>query len=163
MGLCSSAVVRSHLDLLDAASAQDYDCTLLIFSSLKLKKNVSKSFLQLYEACCDQGKGSLKYLHRAFRINKNDEYFFDKTFLYFQDDVKHHRTFTCPQFCIMLWQFLSCDAEGLSMWMFRVYFGGPSCAHHLYATQNEVFHVLDILYGVSKAHDYRPGSKFIFS
>jgi len=160
MGICSSS--SSHtLHILNKATAEDYDTTLPVFTVLKLRDHVATKFLQLYEASCDQGKGSIEYLHHSLRINKNDHYFFDKTFLYFQDGGHDQFSFTCPQFCVMLWQFLSQTPDDLAAWMFRVYFGGDTCAHHLYATQDEVFKVLDVLYGVSKTHDYRPGSEYL--
>ena len=87
MGLCSSSSLSSKekgtagqakrasalaAEILDKASAQDYDTSLPVFLALKLKNVARHQFLELYEACCDQGKGSLHYLHQALCINKND-------------------------------------------------------------------------------------------
>lgn len=45
--------------------------------------------------------------------------------------------------------------------MFRAFFGGDTYAHDTYVSQEQVFKVLDVLYGVSKVYDYRPGSEWM--
>ena len=78
MGLCSSTARQAKrsstlaADILDKATAQDYDTSLPVFLALKLKNIARHQFLELYEACCDQGQGHLHHLHQALRINKND-------------------------------------------------------------------------------------------
>jgi hypothetical protein len=154
--------------ILNKATEDDLIVTAPVFETLRIKKNVATLFLDLFEATCDKGKGSVEHLRQALRINKNDNFFFDKTFGYFSFQQKNtqkgarqpqHLTFTCPQFCFLLWWFLSLSHTGLVAWKFRVYFGGDNCAHHLHATQEQVFHMLDVLYGISKVYDYRQGSE----
>ena len=146
---------------LDAATAKDVDDTRFVFRVLKLRPHLRRHFLQLYEASCHRGQGSVDHLRQLLRVNQNDHFFFDKTFLYFHDKPNTGRAFTCPQFCVMLHHFLSCDHEALVAWMFCAYFGGDTCDYQRFATQDEVFQVMDVLYGVSKAHDYRPGSEYL--
>ena len=145
MGLCSSSTTREAHSILNKAAQDDYVAAAPIFQVLQINKKVARTFLALFEAVCDRGVGSLVHLRQALRVNKNDNFFFEKTFLYFQQDAKKNPTFTCPQFCLMLWWFLSLSHQGLTAWKFRVYFGGDDCAHHVFATQEQVFHMVSFL------------------
>jgi hypothetical protein len=53
-----------------------------------------------------------------------------------------------------MWNFLSCDAAALAGWSFRIYFGGPNYNSSESASQDEVFHMLDVIYGISDEFDY---------
>ena len=86
-------------------------------------------------------------------INKNDYQFFYRTFAMF--DVKRKEDqgatiFTFPQFVATVWNFLTMDLSGLGEWTFRAYFGGIECSSYGTANLSEVFHLVDIVYGVSQ-------------
>ena len=128
-----------------------------MFQALGLEKKIQNKLYKVYESVCDGGKGSLHTLCDEMIINQCDRPFFGRTFQYFHPN---HKTFTFPQFVMCTWNFLSLQSRGLGEWTFRAYFGGAACNPHKHATEKEVFHMMDIIYGISKEMDYNPHSEY---
>ena len=62
---------------------------------------------------------------------------------------------------VVMWNFLSCDASQLASWSFRIFFGGPNYNENSSASQKEVHHMLDVIYGISKEFDYHPNLNWV--
>ena len=60
-----------------------------------------------------------------------------------------------------MWNFLSCDAPALAGWSFRIFFGGPECTENASASQDQVFHMMDVMYGISAEFDFQTNLKWV--
>jgi hypothetical protein len=68
--------------------------------------------------------------------------------------------FSFPQFIVVMWNFLSRDAGSLAGWSFRIYFGGPQYKEDSSVSQDQVFHMLDVIYGISAEFDFQTNLNF---
>ena len=155
-GVRRSDSVRARKDL-KFFKLKDLERTQPLFELLSIKKTLQQKMYKMYESVCQGGKGSLHNLFDEFRINRCDWLYFERCFQYFNPG---HKSFTFPQFVLCTWNFLSLQGEALGEWTFRVYFGGVKCSPHSTATLNEVFHFMDITYGISREMDYNPHSEY---
>ena len=95
---------------------------------------------------------------RYFRIDQKDYSYFNRTLLFFDQDNKGG--FTFPQFIVLMWNFLSCNPGTLAGWSFRIYFGGNNYKEDSSVSQDQVFHMLDVIYGISAEFDYHSNLNF---
>ena len=95
---------------------------------------------------------------RYFRVDHKDYTYFNRTLLFF--DANGSGEFTFSQFIVVMWNFLSLDAGALAEWSFRIFFGGEKYEDGASASQDQVFHMLDVMYGISKEFDYHPNMNF---
>ena len=170
-GLCLPSKLEQQAELtLKRARQRDLAQSLPVFKALNITKGAHRcQILDVFEAICHAGRGSLKFLQEDFHINRCDAHFFSQTFQYFDNQnlyrlsarERSEHAFTAPQFVICLWNFLSLSPPGLAEWTFRAYFGGPECAPSAYASCDQVFHMLDVIYGISKEYDFRPSSEIM--
>ncbi len=171
MGLClPDKLERQALQTLKRARKRDLAQSTPVFKALGItKRGHRRQILDVFEAVCHAGRGSLKFLMEDFHVNRCDAHFFNSTFQYFDNQnlyrlsarERAEHAFTAPQFVICLWNFLSLSPPGLAEWTFRAYFGGPECAAKAHAKVDAVFHFLDVIYGISKEFDFRPSSEIV--
>ena len=135
---------------------RDMKQTAPLFLCLDIDRSLQKHLYTSYESICENGKGSFNALLEEFRINKCDRLFFERTYQYFNP---RHKVFTFPQYVICTWNLLSLHPRALAEWTFRAYFGGDKCHPNKHASCDEVFHFMDIIYGISKEMDYNPNSE----
>ena len=171
MGLCSSTDARydahNEKQKKNSAAARkdlkhykqiDMARTKPIFDRIGLEPKIQKKMYKEYEQICEGGLGNLDSFLIYNKINKCDTFFFTRTFQYFNHQ---HKSFTFPHFVICMWNFLSLHNNGaLAEWTFRSYFGGDECKPHSTASCDEVFHFMDIIYGISKEMDYNKHSEY---
>ena len=133
---------------------QDMAAAAPVFRALGCSKKEARGFLKVYEETLKSGQGQAHRALRYFRVDCKDYTYFYRTLgLY---DAAGRRTFTFPQFVALVWNFCSLDAAGLANWSFRVFFGGEGCEEHAAVSQAQVFHMLDVMYGISKEFDWHP-------
>ena len=133
---------------------QDMAAAEPVFRALGCSKKDARGFLQVYEETLKNGQGQAHRALRYFRLDQKDYTYFYRTLGLF--DAAGRRTFTFPQFVVLVWNFCSLDAAGLANWSFRVFFGGEGCEEHGTVSQAQVFHMLDVMYGISKEFDWHP-------
>ena len=133
---------------------QDMNDAEPVFRALGCSKKEALGFLKVYEETLKNGVGEAHRALRYFRVDHKDYTYFYRTLGMY--DSRGSRTFTFPQFVALLWNFCSLDASGLANWSFRVFFGGEACEELTVVSQEAVFHMLDVMYGLSKEFDYNP-------
>ena len=154
MGLCSSGGGGGGGGHLLPEQRQDMAAGTPVFRAIGCSKKEALGLLRVYEETLKSGEGQAHRALRYFRIDHKDYTYFYRTFGIY--DTRGRRTFTFPQFVALVWNFCSLDATGLANWSFRVFFGGESCEEHATVSQDAMFHMLDVMYGLSKEFDFNP-------
>jgi hypothetical protein len=166
MGLCitfqahglKKTVSRQAMHDIKSARKKDMIACAPVFETLKFSKKMQNSILDLYEHCCSGGRGSIKYLFDAVKVDKAHHHFVMRSFTYFNPGGK---SFTCPQFCVLVWNLLTLqmNADAAAEWSFKVWFGGATYSSDVEAEKKNVFEMLDSSLGLSSKYDYRPNSE----
>ena len=156
MGLCGSSGGggASGSRNLVPEQRQDLNDAEPVFRAVGISRKEAMEFLKVYEEMLKNGVGVSHRALRYFRVDHKDYTYFYRTLGMY--DTKGKRTFTFPQFVALMWNFCSLDAGGLANWSFRVFFGGEACEEHTTVSQEAVFHMLDVMYGLSKEFDFNP-------
>ncbi len=174
MGNCLLAGESTDAEkAIEATRRHDLSRAIPVFDNCDIKKvHIQNRMHEIYEQACGQGYGNLHYLMADMRINRNDEHFFLRTFAVFDvhrqdNELDHenghgkHQIFTFPQYCFCMWNFLTLDLHATTEWMFRAYFGGIECGSRGKATTSHVFHLIDVIYGLSKNFNVGHDSDFV--
>ena len=156
MGLCGSSGAGGGGAAAGLAAAQkrDLQAAAPVCRALGIRPKEMQQFLENYEETIKNGQGRGHRALRLFRVDHLDYTYFKRTLLYY--DVHGNEVITFPQFVATVWHFASLDATGLANWSFRVFFGGKGLDERAGASQEEVFHMLDVMYGLSKEFDFNP-------
>ena len=166
MGLCAStqgnglkkSASRQAMHDIKNHRAKDLLACQPVFTVLKFNKTMQKRIVSLYENCVSGGKGSVKYLYDAIHVDKAHHHYIMRSFTYFNPGG---RSFTCPQFCVLVWNLLTLqmNADASAEWSFKVWFGGDDYNSEMDANKQAVFEMLDSSLGLSSKYDYRPKSE----